>query len=419
MSARARPPASSELDASSPVRHDDSGADLAPWLSSVYRVPPVAFSPDWGSILGALAAREDTVPAAGVYDFDSGRAALRFAIERLADAAPLRRQVVVPAYTCYSVAAAVESAGLELVVCDIDPCTLDFAPDMLASVVGEDTLCIVAAQLFGCGVDLQYAAELARRAGCHVVEDAAQASDPSDDAYARGKATLRVTSTGRGKPLSTGGGGFVALYERGLRADFDAVHARLQRRNGCGVAVLQASRVGLMKLLVHPRLFWAPAAIPALRIGATVYPDAIVPRRAEHFNLRLYERMRARFERERSIRRGHAQFYSQYRGAWSADVQPSATNGPGYAPHRFPVYLSRDRDEVAAALRRAGREGVAPVYPMALTHLERVRRFCANPNAPVPGAEWVARRLLTLPTHCYVDAVARARALQALNALDK
>ncbi len=412
MNTRARSAAAPDTGVAAPTR--SRTARRAPRCAAFHRVPAVAFSPDWRALAGALMERDAAAPSAGVYDFDSGRAGLRFALERLAEAAPLRRRVVVPAYTCYSVAAAVEYAALELVVCDIDPQTLDFAPDELERVVGEDTLCIVAAQLFGCGVDLDHAVAVARRAGCRVIEDAAQASDPADDAYARSKVSLRLTSTGRGKPLSTGGGGFVSLYEPALRAPFDTVHARLPRPGGRGAGARQAGPLAVMKMLLHPRLFWAPAAAPRLRIGATIYPDVIAPQRPEPFRLRLYPRLRARFEQEQRIRRAHAQAYRAALGAQVGAVQPWASIAAGYAPHRFPVYLARDHGAVAGALERAGREGVAAVYPAPLSHLPRVRQFCVNPDAPVPGAEWVARRLVTLPTHGHVDAVRRARALDTL-----
>ncbi|MEX2575827.1 MAG: DegT/DnrJ/EryC1/StrS family aminotransferase [Halofilum sp. (in: g-proteobacteria)] len=388
-----------------------------PWLAALYRLPPAAFSPDWRAVLGAFGAREGAALAAGVYAFDSGRSGLRFALERLAEAAPLRRRVVVPAYTCYSVAAAVEHAGLELVVCDIDPRTLDFAPRELEQVVGQDTLCIVAAQLFGCGVDLDHAAEVARRAGCHVIEDAAQASDPANDVHARAKVTLRLISTGRGKPLSTAGGGFVALYEPALRGRFDEIYGRLPHRRGPVADARQAARLALMKMLVHPRLFWAPASIPALHIGETIYPERIAPERPEALRLRLYPRLRTRFEQERRQRRGHAQVYGAALGAGADEIRPRAVSGADYAPHRFPVYLGHDRDVVGASLRRAGRYGVASVYPAPLTHLPRVRRFCVNVDAPIPGAEWTARHLITLPTHAHVDARSRQRVLNALEEL--
>lgn len=408
-------------------------AGEAPWRSGgalrrrarfprYHHVPAVAFSPDWPAWMGALTAESGATAAddTAVYAFDSGRSGLRFALERLAEQAPERRQVVVPAYCCYSVAAAVEHAGLELVVCDIDPRTLDLAPEPLAQAVGPNTLCIIVAHLFGCGVDTAHAGALARQAGCYLVEDAAQAPDPLDGPPAAAinqGVTLRLTSTGRGKPLSTGGGGFVSLHEPSLQSDFDTAYARLPERAGRFDDAAQAARVALMKLLVHPRLFWAPAALPGLGIGETVYPDDTEPDRMAGFQRRLYARLRNRFERERQTRQRHADVYRSFLREQATVPQVQAIERPGYAPHRLPVYLGRDRADVESALRRARRGGVAPVYPAALSELPRVRRFCANPDDPVPGAAWTARHLVTLPTHAHVDPAARQRVLNALREL--
>jgi perosamine synthetase len=63
-----------------------------------------------------------------VFLLESGKAALALTLRalRAAQSAPARHQVVVPAYTCFSVPAAVLAAGLSPVVCDIDPATFDF-----------------------------------------------------------------------------------------------------------------------------------------------------------------------------------------------------------------------------------------------------------------------------------------------------
>src|SRR5688572_1426276 len=55
----------------------------------------------------------------------SGTAALAVTLTAL-KALSSRTEVVIPAYTCFSVPAAVLKAGLQPVLCDIDPSTFDF-----------------------------------------------------------------------------------------------------------------------------------------------------------------------------------------------------------------------------------------------------------------------------------------------------
>ena len=60
-----------------------------------------------------------------VFLVSSGSAALTLALMALKSLAR-EREVVIPAYTCFSVPAAVLQAGLRPVLCDIDPSTFDF-----------------------------------------------------------------------------------------------------------------------------------------------------------------------------------------------------------------------------------------------------------------------------------------------------
>ena len=96
---------------------------------------PLAPSDLWNGVVGllrparALAALEqslrDELGVEHVFLVSSGRAGLTLilrALRRLSD----RRRVVVPGYTCFSVAAAVVKADLDVVPCDLELETLDF-----------------------------------------------------------------------------------------------------------------------------------------------------------------------------------------------------------------------------------------------------------------------------------------------------
>jgi perosamine synthetase len=55
-----------------------------------------------------------------VFLLSSGKAALTLILKALA-AGSERRRVIIPAYTCFSVPSAVVKAGLEVVLCDVEP----------------------------------------------------------------------------------------------------------------------------------------------------------------------------------------------------------------------------------------------------------------------------------------------------------
>src|SRR4029078_11221028 len=116
-----------------------------------------------------------------VFLVSSGKAALTVILKALA-ASSGRRRVIIPAYTCFSVPSAIVKAGLEVVLCDVAPETLDFNFAQLESVIGEDVLCVVSTHLFGRPADVDRVKPLCEGKGIVVVEDAAQAMGGQTDA---------------------------------------------------------------------------------------------------------------------------------------------------------------------------------------------------------------------------------------------
>ena len=60
-----------------------------------------------------------------------------------------RDEVLIPGYTCYSVAASVAKAGLKINVYDLDPATLQPDFNSLRKATSEKTLAIIFQHLFG------------------------------------------------------------------------------------------------------------------------------------------------------------------------------------------------------------------------------------------------------------------------------
>ena len=100
----------------------------------------------------------------------SGKAALTLSLLALKKIYPERDQVVIPAFTCYSVPAAVKRAGLQIRLCDLAPSSLDFDKEQLQGIIAEDKqekkfsaflspICLAARQilpLFGLSLNLKY-----------------------------------------------------------------------------------------------------------------------------------------------------------------------------------------------------------------------------------------------------------------------
>src|SRR5258705_5693082 len=112
-----------------------------------------------------------------VFLVSSGTAALTMTLMalRALGGSNRRTPVVIPAYTCFSVPAAVLRAGLRPVLCDIDSTTFDFDHTALDGVLDGETLCVVAHHLFGIASNVERTRALCHARGIAVLEEARQA----------------------------------------------------------------------------------------------------------------------------------------------------------------------------------------------------------------------------------------------------
>jgi perosamine synthetase len=388
-------------------------------------VPPVAFEHGAGRVaraavthvpLGVGCSQVWGIEDVHVFGFGSGKSAMRCVLEAMAALCPGRRRVVVPAYTCYSIPAAVEYAGLELVLCDIDPQSLDFDPDMLHASVDERTLCVVPVHLFGAPVALLEWAAAAHAVGAFVLEDSAQGGESRDglDSGADG----RIYSTARGKPVSTFGGGVAACRSPRLAAmlstRYEAVPParRMDRWRGSLGALASDA-------LSRPWLYWIPAAMPFLKLGRTCYPDRIDVRRLSGLHAALLSMMADRMPAVMAEREESSRFYMRRLSDATRERQPACVFGAAYAPMRYPYLLAKPLKDVSRMVLATGRrQGVVPMYPQSLAALERIDSFCVNRVDRFPGAGEVAAHLVTLPTHRWVGKDGRGDVCEAVLAME-
>jgi len=378
------------------------------------RQPPVAFRHRFADVGRAAWQRAPAVGDQSEWAFADARGALLCLLGCLAAARPGIQRVIVPAWTCWSVAAAVEYAGLEPVCCDVDPVALDFDADDLVRCLREPALAVIATHLLGAPPDLSRLGGHPH-AGC-IIEDAAQASDPQAEPLSG--AAVRIVSAARGKPLAAGGGGWLRVVDPDsvLARDLDRTWHRLPDP-GRTPALRTALAAAVGNLCLHPRAFALVVAIPALEVGVTRYPARIEPARADSAQRVLW---RAGASRLASIRAGRRRAAADYAAAIAQQIsarQPAITFRSDYAPYRFPAFLDRPLTEIEPRhLAAAARAGVVPMYPRTLVSLEPRRPW--SPPADMPGASWIVRHLVTLPTHEGIGAHERRMALAALHQLN-
>jgi dTDP-4-amino-4,6-dideoxygalactose transaminase len=96
-------------------------------------------------------------------------------IEVLARALNITGRVIVPSFTFIATANALRWVGLEPVFCDVDPATHNLDPAKVEELLDDSVAAIMGVHLWGRACNVERLSELAERAGCPLIFDAAHA----------------------------------------------------------------------------------------------------------------------------------------------------------------------------------------------------------------------------------------------------
>ncbi len=349
--------------------------------------------------LHAIAAR---LEVKHIFGTSSGRAALWLALTSLHRLHPDRDVVAIPAYTCFSVPAAVVRAGLKIYPVEIDMETLGFDANHLAAVPEEKLLCIVPCNLFGFPDDVSALREAARAKGAFVLDDAAQALGSTRDGRLAGtRGDIGIYSLGRGKSMGSVAGGLLVTNSDEMAATIQSERKNLGASGTAEEGKLLLKMVSY-SLLIHPGLFWIPNAMPFLKLGTTEYEPNFPVRNMHQLSLALLEPLMDDLDRINHVRRENARILTERLLGTNFDCPvPGAGSQPTFV--RFPV-IARDyasRERAVADLRAAG-IGATAFYPSAICDIAGIGSAMSDRDFHRAHAEELSRRLLTLPVHPFV-----------------
>ena len=371
-----------------------------------YALPPAETRLPWRAMVSALrpgavdfAERlSDYLQADRCLLANSGKAVLYTVFRSLRDRADRdRTDVLVPGYTCYSVAAAAVKASLKVAPYDLDPHTFQPDWDDLRRKLSGRSLAVVFQHLLGVPTESTKMAELAHQHGACCIEDSAQRlTRPCSPSAASSSADFTIFSFSRGKPLPLGAGG--ALIGSSS-AELPIVNGQSTgRRHSIGPPLLPIA----VRILSNPRLYWMLEKLP-LGLGRTIYDPTFPVSTMPLGHQRIGTSALAALDRLNEHRATIGGVYREHFAASTA----GATLG-GCVPYlRYPLLVSNQCDAA-----RLARHGVRTFYPLALCDLPALQEHLADGEHDTPGAREIARRLVTLPTHSGVS-IQTARELAA------
>jgi len=359
----------------------------------------------------------------------SGKAALTLILHALKELSPDRDEVLLPAFTCFSVPSSVVRAGLRIRLCDQQPDNFDFDCAQLNALFGtppaqavvngashrpvqadeaaagsrkalKRILAVVPTHLFGYPADVAKLRELIRDPGVAFVEDAAQAMGETRAERKVGTlGDVSFFSLARGKAFSVVEGGVILTDRNDLAEALNRLTDKLPRYGLLPRLKLIFMATALM-LLMHPWLFWIPRSIPFLRLGETLFETDFPILKLSSFQAGLTRNWQQKLEKLREIRKRKV-------NRWIDILEAGGNDGSDLAGSRslgllrLPLRVS-DEKKRAALLRESARMGlgIMPVYPTSIDAIPELRGMIKGGQFPV--AESYARELVTLPTHGYL-----------------
>ena len=349
-------------------------------------------------VAAPVAGNSDIFVAGDVSYFMSGAMALgaviAAAVKRRDVAHP---EVIVPAYTCPSVVAAVIGAGAIPRLVDLAPESAFWDCEELERSLSDNTVAIIGVNLFGIRQPQERLASAARQADALFIEDDAQGF-PELSATVHTRADATIFSFGRGKQLSILGGGAAVLNSSGPAADLGVTGDTAQYVPGRWLQL--SSKVLAYNILRAPVFYRAVQNMTFLGIGKTVYKELDRPREMDavsrqflHHNLKLQDPSPSKAEQVLRTA-GPELSLSGF-----VDLPGHEVAGQSRRLARYPLLAKdrRARDRVVKELQQTG-IGASIMYGRPLPAIDRVPEVISK-QGPFPRAEDFSERLFTLPVH--------------------
>lgn len=377
--------------AGAPIR----ATDLIRWVATTISTGDVS-----ASLIHAL---KERLSVRHAYLTSTGRAGLTVLLRAMRRMAPATRtEVVLPAYTCYSVAASVIKAGLTPRIVDIVPETLDYDRWELESADFAHVLAIVATNLYGLPNDLPSLSRLARCRGVFLIDDAAQAMGASVDGRLSGTwGDAGLFSFDKGKNVSAIDGGVVVTRSDEVALALDQEICELAPQSAAAAGTLALKALAYFALL-RPSLYWMPQRLPQLGLGQTVFTTDFPVARPTRVQAALALTMLARLDEFTKARVDNAT--TLLRGIHTigglTPIAPAEGAAPVYL--RLPLMAPNEgtRRMLMSRLNAAG-IGATGSYPQSIAEIAEIQK--ASGTRRIVAAIDVARRIVTLPTHPFVS----------------
>lgn len=326
----------------------------------------------------------------------SGTEALSLAVKAAVamKAGKERPEVIIPAYGCPDLVAAIVSQ-------DAQPVLVDFAPDEpvldeegIRQALTQRTVAIIGVNFLGACERLKELSRICSDNDLVLIEDSAQRFPPSSCSHSL--ADFVVLSFGRGKPINLMGGGAL-LFRRTEQSVVQSACADcsvLEMRTNIGWHIKRLLFNVLLSRYIYPLLERAPF----LHVGETRFHPLEAIRILELPSSLLVAGMRVYFEREPLHLVYDSQLSFLREAGWTFVVTTDADDPTPRLRYALLAPNENLRDRVVTELNEKG-IGANIFYGRTLPEIMNTASIPVGLSGSYPNANNFAKRLITLPTH--------------------
>jgi perosamine synthetase len=332
----------------------------------------------------------------------SGKAALTIILKSLHKLHADRKEILIPAFCCYSVPSAIIRAGLKIRLCDVNPDTLDFDFDQLKALLAESLpkkklLAIIPVHQFGLSSDIEQIEGLIIDSEVTVTEDAAQVMGNEIKGRKLGTiGNVGFFSLGRSKAISAVEGGIIITNDDEIARKISKQLETISKYSVLEQLKLLFQAFALA-IFQHPSFFWFPKSLPFLRVGDTIYNPNFKIRKLSALQAGLVREWKAKLSEYSKLRRSSA-------SRWPSIFNEGAM--PVFEYHnvdlvdfiRFPVRLQSFK-VWRWTLKQSESQGlgIQLTYPDSINAIPELSPQFSGKDFPVAGK--LSRQILTLPVH--------------------
>jgi perosamine synthetase len=312
-----------------------------------------------------------------------------------------RQEVVIPAYTVPTLVLPIRKAGLKPVLCEssLETFTMDF--ERLPEVVNDNTLCVLPIYHFGFPYEIDLVLKLASEKGFFVLEDVAQAPGAMLDGKKVGtRGDAGCFSLCRGKNFSTFNGGMLATNSDKL-AKIIREERDLLPEQEFSFKIKIPFILTAYSLVTRPVIYGPFYKLIAPFKHTTVH-DSFAPKQYSDFQAIIGLGLLKRLDEFNEIRLKKGMVLYEALKGNEHIILPHITKNSTPVFNHFPVVFKeiKTMEKVQAELWErgidTGRMYLKPVHHLYDLGYDRQKEL-------FPNALYIAERLLTLPSHPYLD----------------